>query len=82
MPEARFTELPALSVDLRVWVSRSVSYTDDELFFLPLNGKNRSFFFITIYLFFPLFSHNYRCLSTNIERHLFCYYGACDFVSN
>ena len=50
MPEARFTELPALSVDLRVWVSRSVSDTDDQLFFLPLNGKNRSLFYNNIFI--------------------------------
>ena len=29
MPERRFTEFPALSVDLRVGISRSASETDD-----------------------------------------------------
>ena len=28
MPEIRFTEFPALSVDSRVWISRSASETD------------------------------------------------------
>ena len=36
MPETRFTEFPALSVDLRVGISQSASETDDRLFFLPI----------------------------------------------
>ena len=28
MPETKFTEFPALSVDPRVWISRSASETD------------------------------------------------------
>ena len=36
MPETRYTEFPALSVDPRVGVSRSVSETDDWLFFIPI----------------------------------------------
>ena len=34
--EATLTELPALSVDRRVGISRSASGTDDWLFFLPI----------------------------------------------
>ena len=33
MPETRFTEFPALSVDPRVWISRSASETDVWLLF-------------------------------------------------
>ena len=36
MQETRFTKLPALSIDLRVGISRSASETDDRLFFLPI----------------------------------------------
>ena len=36
MPESRFTEFPAFSVDPRVGISRSASETDDLLFFLPI----------------------------------------------
>ena len=39
MPETRFNEFPALSVDLRVGISLSVSETDVWLFFLPVNLK-------------------------------------------
>ena len=35
MPETRFTEFRALSVDPRVGISFSASETDDSLFFLP-----------------------------------------------
>ena len=34
MPQTRFTEFPALSVDPRVGISRSASETDDWSFFL------------------------------------------------
>ena len=43
------TELPALSVDPRVGISRSASETDDILFYLPEIGS-----FIIIFLLFPL----------------------------
>ena len=36
MPETRFTEFPALSVNPRVGISRSASETDVRLFFLPM----------------------------------------------
>ena len=39
MPETRFTEFPALSVDPRVGISRSASETDVGLFFLPMTLK-------------------------------------------
>ena len=39
MPETRFTEFPALSVDPRVGISRSASETDVRLFFLPMTLK-------------------------------------------
>ena len=39
MPEMRFTEFPALSIDPRVGISRSASETDDWLFFLPIIEK-------------------------------------------
>ena len=38
-PETRFTEFPALSINLRVGISRSASETDDRLFFLHITGK-------------------------------------------
>ena len=51
MPEMRFTEFPALSVDQGVGNSRSASETDNCFFFLtPL--KNRSFkrnIYLTLY---------------------------------
>ena len=39
MPETRFTEFPALSVDPRVGISWSSSETDVWLFFLPITEK-------------------------------------------
>ena len=36
MPETRFTEFPALSVDPRVGISRSAMETNVLLFFLPV----------------------------------------------
>ena len=39
LPEVRFTEFPALSIDLRVGISLSASEMDDLLFFLPIIGK-------------------------------------------
>ena len=39
MPETRFTEFPALSVDPRVGISWSASATDVSLFFLPMTLK-------------------------------------------
>ena len=55
MPETRFTDFPALSVDPRVGSSRSASETDNRLFFLPMTLKiiihHSSFLsFLTIYL--------------------------------
>ena len=40
MPETRFTEFPALSVDSKVEISRSASKTDDLLYF-TYSLKNR-----------------------------------------
>ena len=39
MPETKFTEFPALSVDPRVGIFRYASETDDCLFFLPNSLK-------------------------------------------
>ena len=39
MPETRFTEFPALSVDPRDGISRSTWENDDSLFFLPIIGS-------------------------------------------
>ena len=39
MPETRFTEFPALSVDPRVGISQSASETDACIFFLPMTIK-------------------------------------------
>ena len=41
MPETRFTEFPASSIDLWVWISWSALETDDWLFFLPITGKKK-----------------------------------------
>ena len=41
MPETRFTEFPALSVDPRVWISRSASETDIWLFLCPRRNFGR-----------------------------------------
>ena len=45
MPETRFTEFPALSVDPRVEISRSTSETDVCEFFLPMTLTVISFIF-------------------------------------
>ena len=56
MPKTRFTEFPALSVDPRVWISRSRSQPDDILFFLPMTLKLsfiiRHFFHCLFFFFF------------------------------
>ena len=39
MPETRFTDFPALSVDPRVGISRSASEIDAWLIFLPMTLK-------------------------------------------
>ena len=39
MPETRFTEFPALSVDPKIGISRSASDTGGRLFFLLIIGK-------------------------------------------
>ena len=39
MPETRFTEFPALSVDPWVGISPSASESDDRVFSLPIIGK-------------------------------------------
>ena len=52
MPETRFTEFPALSIDPRVVISRSASETDVLLFFLPVIGNIKALkriFTITLY---------------------------------
>ena len=56
--ETRFTEFQALSIGLRVGISRSASKTleSDRLFFLPITGKSPVF--IKIFLFFPLNFYN------------------------
>ena len=41
MPETRFIEFPAFSVNPRVGISRSASEIDDWLFFLPIIKLNR-----------------------------------------
>ena len=43
MPETRFTEFPALSVDPSVGIFPSASKTDVWLFFLPITLKNISY---------------------------------------
>ena len=40
MPETRFTEFPALSVDPRVGISLSASECDVSLFFIPVIYRN------------------------------------------
>ena len=60
MPETRFTEFPALSVDPRVGISRSASETDDRLFFLPIIGNFHKSF---VYYFLK------RYMTANSERH-------------
>ena len=57
MPETRLTSFPALSVDPRVGISRSVSEIDDRLFFLSMTLKiviNHSLFLS----FLTFMSHN------------------------
>ena len=39
MSETRFTEFPALFIDLKVWLSRSALETNVGLFFLPITFK-------------------------------------------
>ena len=60
MPDTRFTESPALSIDPRVVISRSTSETDDLLFFSPIFEQNRIISLIFYYL---------RCMAANSERH-------------
>ena len=60
MPETRFTEFPALSVDLRVGISRSASETDDLLLSLPIIGSFHNSF---VYYFLK------RYMMANSERH-------------
>ena len=45
MPETRFTEFPALYVDLGVGIFWPASETDVYLFFLPVTLKNTNFFY-------------------------------------
>ena len=40
MPETRFTDVPALSVDPRVGISLSASECDVSLFFIPVIYRN------------------------------------------
>ena len=60
MPEMRFTEFPAFSVDPRVGISRSASEMDDLLFFLPIIGSFHKSF---VYYFLK------RYMTANSERH-------------
>ena len=52
IPETRFTEFPALSVDPRVGISRPASETDVYLLFLPMILKiiNNHLSFSTFYV--------------------------------
>ena len=55
MPETRFTEFPALSVDPKVGISLSASEINELLFFLPMTikiFKSHSLFllFMTFYV--------------------------------
>ena len=68
MPETRFTEFPALSVDPRVGISRSASETDVRLSFLPMAFKiviyHSSFLsFLTFYVAKRPFPNAIRCFS-------------------
>ena len=62
-----FIEFPALTVDPRVGISRSVPKTDDRLFLLPIIGN--IIVFITIVLLIPFIFYNLRCMTTSSERH-------------
>ena len=53
-PRAGFTEFPALFVNPRIGISRSALETDDWLFFSYLLLE-KNIVFITIFLLFPLF---------------------------
>ena len=53
MPETRFTQFPAFSVDPRVGVSRSASETSVRLFFLPMTL--RIVMYYSLLLLFRLF---------------------------
>ena len=64
MPETRFTEFPALSVDPRVEISRSASETGVRLFFLPMTLK-----FAIYHSQFLLFFDILRRTTTIPERH-------------
>ena len=48
MPETRFIQFPALSVDPRVEISHSTSETNVRLFFLPMT---LTFLFLTVSVF-------------------------------
>ena len=68
MPETRFTEFPALSIDPRFGISQSVLETAVKLFFLPMPLKiiiyHSSFFFIFDILHrIMTFSNIIRCFS-------------------
>ena len=60
MPETRFNEFPAFSVSPRVGISRSVSETDESLFFLPIIGSFHECF---VYYFVKSY------MTANSERH-------------
>ena len=51
MPETKFTEFPALSVNMRVGIYRSASETADQFFFHKNINYNVSFLiFLTFYV--------------------------------
>ena len=50
MPQTRFTEFPALSVDPKVGISRSASETDVGFIFLTYDIKNLNIFRHFFYL--------------------------------
>ena len=83
MPETRFTEFPALPVDPRVGLSRSVLETDDWLFFLPIIGSFRkSFVYYCLKHYMTanserhsevfIIAHKHRSLTTEVTFSITC----------
>ena len=66
MPESRFTEFSALSVDPRVGISRSASETDVWLFFFPVTLK-----IVIHYLSFLSFLTFFRHITAFTEHCVF-----------
>ena len=63
MPETRFTEFPAFSVDPKVEISWSASETDVQFLFLPMTSK-----IVIYYLSFLSFSTLRRTTSFSEHR--------------